>query len=105
MIGTRIKIIFGFFIVITMICVIGRTGFYLVHHALIESGGEASFLPMLLHGLRLDVAVAGYLCLLPCLLAVVNTWIKGSESRTYISGYAFIKKHIVRSAYLKIRSL
>ena len=88
MIGTRIKTIFGFFIVITMICAIGRTGFYLVHHALIESGGEASFLPMLLHGLRLDVAVAGYLCLLPCLLAVVNTWIKG-RGALRILGYVW----------------
>ena len=73
----KIKTIAGVFSVITMICAIGRAAFYLVHHALIESGGEASFLPMLLHGLRLDVAVAGYLSLFPCLLAVVNTWIKG----------------------------
>ena len=43
---------------------------------------------MLLHGLRLDVAVAGYLCLLPCLLAVVNTWTKG-RGALRILGYVW----------------
>ena len=76
----KIKAILAVFIIITMICAIGRTGFYLVHHSLIASGGEASFLPMLLHGLRLDVAVAGYLCILPCLLAAVSAWLKGKNS-------------------------
>lgn len=99
----KIKTIAGVFIIITMICAIGRTGFYLVHHALIESGGEASFLPMLLHGLRLDVAVAGYLSLLPCLLAVVNTWIKGRALRVldYVwKGYFVIVALLLAMAIL-----
>lgn len=72
----RLKIAIAIFLLIVLMCAFGRTLFYFVHHALIASGGEASFIPMLMHGLRLDAAISGYLCIIPFLLLIGNVWTK-----------------------------
>lgn len=72
----RLKIAIALFLLIVLMCAFGRILFYFVHHALIASGGEASFIPMLMHGLRLDAAVSGYLCIIPFLLLIGNVWTK-----------------------------
>lgn len=72
----RLKIAIALFLLIVLMCAFGRTLFYFVHHALIASGGEASFIPMLMHGLRLDAAISGYLCIIPFLLLIGNVWTK-----------------------------
>lgn len=72
----RLKIAIAIFLLIVLMCAFGRTLFYFVHYALIASGGEASFIPMLMHGLRLDAAISGYLCIIPFLLLIGNVWTK-----------------------------
>lgn len=72
----RLKIAIALFLLIVLMCAFGRTLFYFVHYALIASGGEVSFIPMLMHGIRLDAAISGYLCIIPFLLLIGNVWTK-----------------------------
>ena len=85
----RLKSLILFFMLVVLIGMIGRTLFYLVHHDLIASGGDTSYFPMLWHGLRLDLSVAGYASILPALLMLVAEWWNGKALlwiwRTYLT--------------------
>lgn len=56
---------------------LGRGAFYVVYHSLIASAGETGFWAMLWHGLILDIAIAGYVTLLPTLIMIVAEWWNG----------------------------
>lgn len=68
----KIKTFIYVFALLTAICAIGRACFYIIYHTMISEGGDTSFLPMLWHGLKLDVAVSGYFSIAVLLLIIVN---------------------------------
>lgn len=84
----KIKIAITVFVLIILICALGRVAFYLIHYSIIESGGDTSFLPMLIHGLRLDAAISGYVSIVPFLLVASSIWLDGCRVLRWIwNGY------------------
>lgn len=73
--------IINLFVALTMVGVMGRIAFFLVHYSLIKTGGETSFMPMVWHGLRLDMAVASYFSFVPVVLMIVKTWVESKVLR------------------------
>lgn len=97
----KLKTAIAVFLLIILICAIGRTAFYSVHYSLIASGGETSFWPMLLHGLKLDAAISGYLCVIPFLLIAGSIWVGGNKVlRKTWNIYFIIISLIVALAYI-----
>lgn len=85
-----IKTLILFFLVMTLAGMLGRGVFYVAYRELIASSGETGLLPMLWHGLKLDLAVAGYVTLLPTLLVIVASWWNGKALLWFWRGYQWI---------------
>ena len=64
------------FILVTLIGTLGHMAFYFVNETIIKDEGESPFFQMLWNALRLDVAVAGYVCFVPALILIVSVWWK-----------------------------
>lgn len=62
------------FILVTLIGTLGHMAFYFVNESIIKDEGESPFFQMLWNALRLDVAVAGYVCFVPALILIVSVW-------------------------------
>lgn len=62
------------FLILVIVCVIGRMAFYFIHYSLIASGGDDPLFPMLWNGVRLDFCVAGYASIVPFVLLIISTW-------------------------------
>ncbi len=63
----------------TLIGVLSKLPFMAVQHSALAEATASELLSILVHGLRLDLAIAGYLTLLPGLLLVVATWLPRSS--------------------------
>ena len=66
-----------FFFCITLSGTIGHTVFYIENHCVISEEGESAFFEMLWNALRLDVAIAGYVTIIPALLLIIAIWKRG----------------------------
>lgn len=96
----RIKTAIEVFLLIILFCALGRVAFYLIHYKLIASGGDTSFLPMLLHGLKLDAAISGYLSVIPFLIIIWSIWKKKRQALKWIwNVYFTIIAFILALAY------
>jgi len=89
------------FLLFVLYCAFGRMVFYFVHYDFIAAGGDSSFLPMLLHGLKLDAAISGYLSVVPFLLTIISIWTKGNKVMKLVwNGYFIIVSFLVALAYI-----
>lgn len=79
---------------------ISKVLFLGMYHSLI---GEATLwdnILVVLHGLRLDVAIAGYLTLVPTLLLIVSLWYNGKVLRWIWNGYFVLTAFVSSLAYV-----
>lgn len=67
--------IIAVFVTLTLVGVLGRVAFFLVHYGLIKSAGEVALFSMICHGLRLDMAVASYFSFLPGVFIILFLWL------------------------------
>ena len=81
------KIFFCTFIVWTLVGVLSKVPFLLMYSSQIGDAGIGDYLSVIWHGLRLDIAIAGYLTLLPGLLLMVSLWYRGKVLRYLWHGY------------------
>ena len=62
------------FVLWTLVGMAGKIVFMLFYAGLLDGTSAADWLSVLWHGLRLDIAIAGYLTMLPALLLIVTLW-------------------------------
>ena len=67
----KLLIVYGLW---TLIGLLSKLPFMAFHHSALAEATPGELLGILVHGLRLDLAVAGYLTLLPGLMLIAATW-------------------------------
>lgn len=60
--------------------------FMFYQHALSETCTFTDFLQVMLHGLKLDCTIAGYLTAIPLLLTLVSVWLPGAWLKKVLKG-------------------
>lgn len=70
----RIYLFFKVFLFWTLAGTAGKVAFMLFHSPLFSGTSPSDWLSVVWHGLRLDLAIAGYATLLPAVLLVLSCW-------------------------------
>ena len=70
----RIYLFFTVFLFWTLAGTAGKVAFMLFHSPLFSGTSPSDWLSVVWHGLRLDLAIAGYATLLPAVLLVLSCW-------------------------------
>lgn len=92
------------FIVIVFIAwlpvfVIQKPVFMFYQHALSEASTFTDYLQVMLHGLKLDCTIAGYLTALPLLLTLVSVWLPGPWLKKTLKGYFLVTGILVSAIF------
>ena len=90
----RVSLFISLFLLWTLIGVLSKLVFLAVYASIIDGIGVSDWWDVIWHGLVLDVAIAGYLTIIPALIFIASLWI---ESKTigwiwkgYVGAVAFI---------------
>lgn len=86
----QIVLLIKVFVVWTLVGLLGKVFFLLFYNSLMADCGFGDCLAVVWHGLRLDVAVAGYLSIIPGLVLIVSLWYGGRPLRWIWSGYFLV---------------
>ena len=87
------------FILWTLYGMVSKVLFMSVNHSLYAETGVGDWMDVLWHGLQLDVAVAGYLTILPALLLICSLWYRGRVMRWLWNGYSALAALLSALAY------
>lgn len=83
-----IKSFFKHYILFFLFCVVQKVVFWGYYYsAFYKECSFGDFVDVILHGLPLDAAIAGYLTALPALLLIVNVWWQGKALDYIFKGY------------------
>ena len=96
----RTKAFLYTFLIWTLTGILGKLGFLAVCSDLLAEAPLAERLLVPWHGLRLDIAIAGYLTLIPGLLLIVSMWWKGKALRWIWKGYFLVASFLVALALI-----
>ncbi len=83
----RIFIFFSIFLFFTLIFVIEKVVFTLIHASVNGGASFSDILSILYHGLQLDLSVSGYLTAIPGLLLILSLWIEKTTVQKVYSIY------------------
>lgn len=86
----RLLFILIVFIAWLPVFVIQKPVFMFYQHALSETCTFTDFLQVMLHGLKLDCTIAGYLTAIPLLLTLASVWLPGAWLKKVLKGYFLI---------------
>ena len=95
----RLLFILIVFIAWLPVFVIQKPVFMFYQHALSEACTFTDFLQVMLHGLKLDCTIAGYLTAIPLLLALVSVWLPGTWLKKVLKGYFLIMGILVSAIF------
>lgn len=73
----RLKAFIFTYLLFVLVFVLQKPAFVLYYGILPEEGGAAAFFNIILHGLKLDASLAGYLTALPALMLIVSVFKNG----------------------------
>ena len=73
----RLKAFIFTYLLFVLVFVLQKPAFVLYYGILPEEGGAAAFFNIILHGLKLDASLAGYLTALPALMLIVSVFVNG----------------------------
>lgn len=73
----RLKAFIFTYLLFVLVFVLQKPAFVLYYGILPEEGGAAAFFNIILHGLKLDASLAGYLTALPALMLIVSVFMNG----------------------------
>ena len=90
----------GIFLLWTLIGVLSKLVFLAVYASIIEGISASDWWDVIWHGLVLDVAVAGYLTIIPALIFVASLWIESKTIGWIWKGYVGIVAFISSLAYV-----
>ncbi len=88
------------FIVWSLVGIFSKGPFLLIYHGLVSDVSLWEQLSVFLYGLRLDIAIAGYLTLLPGLMLIVSLWYKGRFWNIVWKGYFLLTSFLSSLAYV-----
>ena len=89
----------GLFLLWTLIGVIGKIAFLTVYASIIEGISVKDWWDVVRHGLVLDVAIAGYLTMIPVLILIASLWTKHKLVEWVWKGYVAVTAFITALAY------
>ncbi len=95
----RLLFILIVFIAWLPVFVIQKPVFMFYQHALSETCTFTDFLQVMLHGLKLDCTLAGYLTAIPLLLTLVSVWLPGAWLKKVLKGYFLIMGILVSAIF------
>ena len=71
-----LRIFLYIFLTWTLVGIVSKTLFLLMYRSLMTDASWSDIIQIFAYGLRLDVAIAGYLTLVPGLVLLVSMWYK-----------------------------
>lgn len=90
----------GLFLLWTFIGVLSKFVFLAVYASIIEGISASDWWDVIWHGLVLDVAIAGYLTIIPALIFIASLWIESKMIGWIWKGYVGIVAFISSLAYV-----
>lgn len=90
----------GLFLLWTLIGVFSKLVFLAVYASIIEGISASDWWDVIWHGLVLDVAVAGYLTIIPALIFIASLWTESKVTEWIWKGYVGIVAFISSLAYV-----
>lgn len=97
---SRIRTFILVFLFWTLVGMISKGAFLLVYHSLFTDVSLSDHLLVFLYGLRLDIAIAGYLTAIPGLLLIVTLWTKKRFVQWIWNGYFIFAAFLSSLAYI-----
>lgn len=73
----RLKAFIITYLLFVLVFVLQKPAFVLFYHVLPQEGAFAAFLNIILHGLKLDASLAGYLTVVPALMLILSVFLNG----------------------------
>ena len=98
----RLLFILIVFIAWLPVFVIQKPVFMFYQHALSETCTFTDFLQVMLHGLKLDCTIAGYLTAIPLLLTLVSVWLPDAWLKKVLKGYFLIMGILRRCGFIQL---
>lgn len=71
----------------------------LYNHVLANSCSLSDYLKVMLHGLKLDCTIAGYLTIIPLLCTLISVWIPGTFYKKFLKGYFLIVALLITAIF------
>lgn len=90
----------GLFLLWTFIGVLSKLVFLAVYASIIEGISASDWWDVIWHGLVLDVAIAGYLTIIPALIFIASLWTESKVTEWIWKGYVGIVAFISSLAYV-----
>ena len=97
---SRIRTFIYVFLFWTLVGMLSKGVFLLVYHSLFSDVRFTDFVQVVWYGLRLDVAIAGYLTVIPALLLIITFWRKTKLFRWLWNGYFALAAFFSSLAYI-----
>ncbi len=88
------------FLLFTLLFVVQKPLFMLYYHSLYSSVGTRAWLDVIRHGLPLDLSMAGYLTVIPALLAIVSLWLNGKVMAVICKIYAALAAFFISLVFV-----
>lgn len=83
----RLKAFLIIYMLYVLVFVLQKPAFVLCYHVLPEEGAVSAFFNIVLHGLKLDASLAGYLTVLPALMLLLSVFVNGAWLKTAFRAY------------------
>lgn len=95
----RILFLFVQFIIWLPLFAIQKPVFMLYNQALANGCSLKDYVNVVLHGLKLDCTIAGYLTAIPLLCILVSVWLPGTFYRKFLKGYSLIMAFLIAAIF------
>ena len=83
----RLKAFLIIYMLYVLVFVLQKPAFVLCYHVFPEEGAVSAFFNIVLHGLKLDASLAGYLTVLPALMLLLSVFVNGAWLKTAFRAY------------------
>lgn len=97
---SRIRTFFLVFLLWTLVGMISKGAFLLIYHSLFANATFSELCQVFWYGLRLDIAVAGYMTGIPGLLLIATLWSRRRLIHWLWNGYFFLIALLASLAYV-----
>ena len=97
---SRIRTFFLVFLLWTLVGMISKGAFLLIYHSLFANATFSELCQVFWYGLRLDIAVAGYVTGIPGLLLIATLWSRRRLIHWLWNGYFFLIALLASLAYI-----
>ena len=95
-----IKSFFRIFVLWTLVGVANKVVFLLLYHSLLGEAAWGEQCAVVWHGLRLDMAIAGYITIVPGLLLIAAVWVQSRWLRSLWNGYFALVAMVAAVGYV-----